>query len=74
MRQFRAARASGEVEQVDSVLAEALNNQNPTGRLHSVAVTCMLAVGPEIKTEIPSVAGKDGLELRRSFMSDVSWL
>ena len=37
-RQFRAAQASGEVEQVYSALAKALNSQNPTGGLHSEAV------------------------------------
>jgi hypothetical protein len=51
--QFRAAEASGEVEQVASVLAEALNRQNSTGRLHSEALACMLSVGGKVKTEIP---------------------
>jgi len=41
-RQFRADKASGKVEQVASVLGEALNSQNPSGRLHSEAVWCML--------------------------------
>jgi len=41
-RQFRAAKASGEVKQVACVLAEALNSQSPTGRLQSEAVSCIL--------------------------------
>jgi hypothetical protein len=34
-----------------NVLAEALNSQNPTGRLHSEAVGCMLSVGRKLKRE-----------------------
>ncbi len=35
------------------MLAEPLNSQNPTGRLHSEALRHMLWVGPKLKTEIP---------------------
>ena len=34
-----------------SVLTEALNSQNPTGRLHSEAVGYMLSVARKLKTE-----------------------
>jgi len=51
-RQFRAAEASGEVEEVVSVLAEALNSQNTTGRFHSEVLACMLSVGRKLKMEI----------------------
>jgi hypothetical protein len=51
--QFRAAEASGEVEQVASMLAEALHSQSPPGRLHSEAVRCMVMLGRKSKTEIP---------------------
>jgi hypothetical protein len=37
---------------VASLLDEALNSQNPTGRLHSEALRCMLSAGRELKTEI----------------------
>jgi hypothetical protein len=46
-------RSPGEVEEVASVLAEALNRQNSTVRLHSEALACMLSVGGKLKTEIP---------------------
>jgi len=37
-----AVEASGKVEQVAHALAESLNGQNPTGRLHSEALRHML--------------------------------
>jgi hypothetical protein len=52
-RQFRAAEASGEVKQVASALAEALNSESPTERLHSEAVGRMFTVGQKLKPEIP---------------------
>jgi hypothetical protein len=51
-RQFRAAEAAGEVEQGASVYAEALNSQNPTGRLHSEVLARRLSVGRKLKMEI----------------------
>jgi hypothetical protein len=48
-RQCRAAEASGEVERVASLLDGALNSQNPTGRLHSEALGCMLSGGRKLK-------------------------
>jgi len=59
-RRIRAAETSGEVEQVASVLAEALNTQSPTGRLHSEAVSSMLSVSPDLKTQIPDEHGPEG--------------
>jgi hypothetical protein len=41
------------VEQLASVLDEALNSQNSTGRFHSKAVGDILSVGQKLKTEIP---------------------
>jgi hypothetical protein len=38
---------------VASVLAEALNSQKQSGRLHPEAVRCMLTVDRKLKTEIP---------------------
>ena len=52
-RQFTAVEASGKVEQVAHVLAESLNGQNPTGRLHSEALRHMLRAAPKLKMEIP---------------------
>jgi hypothetical protein len=52
-RQFTAVEASGKVEQVAHVLAESLNGQNPTGRLHSEALRHMLWAVPKLKMEIP---------------------
>ena len=52
------AEASGEVVQGASVLAEALNSQNPIGRLHSEAVGCMLSVERKLKTGIPVKCNK----------------
>jgi hypothetical protein len=37
---------------VDSTLADALNSQNPTGRLHSEALGRMLSVGRKLKARI----------------------
>ena len=53
-RQFTAVEASGRVEQVAHVLAESLNGQNPTGRLHSEALRHMLWAVPKLKMEIPA--------------------
>jgi len=52
-RQFTAVEASGEVEQVAHVLAESLNGQNPTGRLHSEALRHTQWAVPKLKMEIP---------------------
>jgi hypothetical protein len=38
--------------EVRATFTEALNSQNPTGRLHSEGVTCMLPAGRETKMEI----------------------
>jgi hypothetical protein len=35
------------------MLDEVLNSQNPTGRLHSEALGCILSVGRRLKMEIP---------------------
>jgi hypothetical protein len=48
-----AVEASGKVEQVAHVLAESLNSQNPTGRLHSEALRHTLWAIPKLKMEIP---------------------
>jgi len=48
-RQFTAVEASGKVEQVAHALAESLNGQNPTGRLHSEALRHMLWAVPKLK-------------------------
>jgi hypothetical protein len=52
-RQFTAVEASGKVEQVAHVLAESLNGQNPTGRLHSEALRHILSAVPKLKIDIP---------------------
>ena len=52
-RQSTAVEASGKVEQVAHVLAESLNGQNPTGRLHSEALRHTLWAVPKLKMEIP---------------------
>lgn len=56
-RQFTAVEASGKVEQVAHALAESLNGQNPTGRLHSEALRHMLWAVPKLKMEIPVESG-----------------
>jgi hypothetical protein len=48
-----AVEASGKVEQVAHVLAESLNCQNPTWRLHSEALRHMLWAVQKLKMEIP---------------------
>ena len=47
-RQLRALGFSGEVKLTPSVLAEALNSQNPIRRWHSAAVMRMLSLGLEL--------------------------
>jgi ribosomal protein L13 len=51
-RQFWAVEASGEVERVPYVVAEALDTENPPVRLHSEAVRRMLSVGRDLKSEM----------------------
>jgi hypothetical protein len=39
-------------KRVPSLIAEALNSKNPTGRLHSAVLACVLPVGRKSKVEI----------------------
>jgi hypothetical protein len=54
---------------VASVIDDALNSQNPTGRLHSEALARMLSIGRKLKMEIPGYiiarthSGEAGLAL-----------
>jgi hypothetical protein len=52
-RNFRAAEGLRRGKTGGFHIAEALNSQNPTRRLHSEALGCMLSVGRKLKTEIP---------------------